>query len=159
MKVSKTRRHPRLDRLRATMQWKYVPIPKSSTPPPQTVKPNIRSQGVEVRLNFSQTTSPKEHFCKIVLVKITPTETKLTTTKLGIRCLTINMASNLEDWEDQIYIFSVDCRNQLHCLWNPKVQCGYHKGSPIIPILSQIDPISRIDTYFFKINFNIFPPS
>ena len=26
-----------------------------------------------------------------------------------------------------------------------------HKGSPIIPILNRINPIPRIDTYFFKI--------
>ena len=30
-----------------------------------------------------------------------------------------------------------------------------HKGSPIIPILSRVNPIPRIDTYFFKINSNI----
>ena len=26
-----------------------------------------------------------------------------------------------------------------------------HKGSPIIPILSRINPIPRIDSYFFKV--------
>ena len=35
----------------------------------------------------------------------------------------------------------------------------FTKGSPIIPILSQINQISRIDTYFFKINSNIVLPS
>ena len=28
----------------------------------------------------------------------------------------------------------------------PEVQCRIHKGSPIIPILSRINPIPRIDT-------------
>jgi hypothetical protein len=36
-----------------------------------------------------------------------------------------------------------------------EVQSRIHKGSPIIPILNQINPIPRIDTYFFKIRSNI----
>ena len=31
--------------------------------------------------------------------------------------------------------------------------------SPIIPILSRVNPISRIDTYFFRIHSNIVLPS
>ena len=38
---------------------------------------------------------------------------------------------------------------------NPEVQCRIHKGSPIIPILSRINPIPHIDTYLFKVHFNI----
>jgi hypothetical protein len=34
-----------------------------------------------------------------------------------------------------------------------------HKESPIIPILSRINPIPRIDPYFFKIYYNIILPS
>jgi hypothetical protein len=34
-----------------------------------------------------------------------------------------------------------------------------HKGSPIIPILNRINPIPRIDTYFFKVYSNIVLPS
>ena len=41
----------------------------------------------------------------------------------------------------------------------PEVQCRIHKGSPIIPILSRINPIPRIDTYFFKVHSNIVFPS
>ena len=33
------------------------------------------------------------------------------------------------------------------------------KGSPIIPILSRINPIIRIDTYLFKVHSNIVLPS
>ena len=33
------------------------------------------------------------------------------------------------------------------------------KGTPIIPILSRINPIPRIDAYFFKIHSNIVLPS
>ena len=49
--------------------------------------------------------------------------------------------------------------NKLHGLMNPEVQCHIHKGSPIIPILSQINPITRIDTYLFKVHSNIVLPS
>ena len=30
-----------------------------------------------------------------------------------------------------------------------------HKGSPIIPILSRINPITRIDTYLFKVHSTV----
>jgi hypothetical protein len=35
-------------------------------------------------------------------------------------------------------------------LWDTKFQCRILKCSPIIPILSKINPIPRIDTYFFN---------
>ena len=34
-----------------------------------------------------------------------------------------------------------------------------HSQEPSIPILSRINPIPRIDTYFFKIHSNIVLPS
>ena len=34
-----------------------------------------------------------------------------------------------------------------------------HKGSPIIPILSLINPIPRFDTYLFEFHSNIVLPS
>ena len=40
--------------------------------------------------------------------------------------------------------------NSLHDLWNPEVQCRIQKGFPIIPILSRINPIPRIEAYFFS---------
>ena len=41
----------------------------------------------------------------------------------------------------------------------PEVQCRIHKGSPIIPILSRINPITRINPintyeYLFKVHSN-----
>ena len=36
-----------------------------------------------------------------------------------------------------------------------EVQFGIHKGSPIIPILSRINPIPSIDTSFFKTHSNV----
>ena len=44
-------------------------------------------------------------------------------------------------------------------LWNPKVQCIFHKDYPMIPILSRISSIPCIRVYFFKIHPNIALPS
>jgi hypothetical protein len=44
-------------------------------------------------------------------------------------------------------------------LWNPKVHYHFHKSSPLVPILSQIDPVHTIPSYLSKIYFNYCPPT
>ena len=51
-----------------------------------------------------------------------------------------------------IIINSYKCssHNYFYVLWNLEVQSRIHKGSPIIPILSRINPITRIKSVAYS---------
>ena len=40
-----------------------------------------------------------------------------------------------------LYFTNLSLVNELHGLWDPEVKSRIHEGSPIIPILSRINPI------------------
>ena len=42
-------------------------------------------------------------------------------------------------------------------LWNPKVHYRIHEFPPPVPILTHLDSVHTLTSYFLKIHFNIIP--
>jgi hypothetical protein len=61
-----------------------------------------------------------------------------------------------------IHLGEAASRSAIHefpnILWNPKVHYRVNKNPTLLPILSQINQVHTIQSYFSKINFNIIPP-
>jgi len=56
---------------------------------------------------------------------------------------------------------SPSASQEIHrLLRNPKVHYCFHNIRPLVPILSQMNPVQTLPPYFPKIRFNIiFPPA
>jgi len=63
---------------------------------------------------------------------------------------------NSPSWQSNI---RSACQEIIRLIWNPKVHYHVHKGTPLVPVLSQMNPVHILSIYFFKIRSNIIRPS
>jgi hypothetical protein len=72
--------------------------------------------------------------------------------QVAISCYTYLLTELSLSWE------AANCAALPSILWNPKVHHRVHKSPPLVPIMSQIDPVHTIPSSLSKIYFNNFHP-
>jgi hypothetical protein len=62
----------------------------------------------------------------------------------------------IPSWETNSHLPS----QVIHCLlWNPKDHYRVHKNTPLVSMLSHMNPVQNLPTYFFMVYRVIIPPS